>query len=390
METEIISVSDDFFACADNLINPAAPVAKPGTFTEKGAWYDGWESRRHNSRPYDYVIFKLKYPGSIRGINMDCTTFGVGNSFCFGELEGAYVENDEAEPKWEIVIPKVPIIPNSNNFFRLRHPTKIYNLLKLNGYPDGGLNRLRVYGIVRKSEPSALTKERIDLLFVGNGGMVSGCSNVHFSHPSNLLFPGRGENMGDGWETARSRAPQNSEWVILKFGAPGIVDEVIIDTKDFKGNFPQKVEIYAINTPMDKPHYHSDMKWTHIAGGKLRADALVKFPISENNSSQVFTHLKVQIFPDGGIKRVRALGYFITSATPASRPEPASEIVVTSAQKENEVQNTEKSNTPYNLRKRPTVDYSQPLRPRRRLSIEAGSNQHVAVKVEPSSAKRVR
>lgn len=94
------------------------------------------------------------------------------------------------------------------------------------------------------------SKPPVDLLFAGNGGKVTGCSNAHFSRPHNLLLPGRGENMGDGWETARSRAPENSEWVILKFGAPGIINEVIIDTKDFKGNFPQRVDILAIDTPL--------------------------------------------------------------------------------------------------------------------------------------------
>lgn len=390
MEAEIIDVSDDFFACAGNLIKPAAPVAKPGTFTEKGAWYDGWESRRHNPQTYDYVVFKLKYPGSIKGINMDCTTFGVGNSFCFGELEGAYVQNDEAEPIWENVIPKAPIVPNSTNFFRLQHPTKIYNLLRLKGYPDGGLNRLRVYGTVRKPEPSELTSERVDLLSAGNGGVVSGCSNLHFSHPSNLLLPGRGENMGDGWETARSRASNNSEWVILKFGAPGIVSEVIVDTKDFKGNFPQRVEIYAINTPLDKPHYHLGLKWTRIAGGRLRADALVKFPINTTNSSRIFTHLKVQIFPDGGIKRVRAMGYFMSMEAPASRTKLASKNSVISASKENETQNVDKPNSPYNLRKRPAIDYSQPTRLRKRLSMEVGGSQRTGDKIKTPPFKRLR
>ncbi|KAI0225229.1 Allantoicase, partial [Massospora cicadina] len=131
METEIKDVSNDFFGCAENLINPTTPVANPGTFIENGAWHDGWESRRHN-------------------LNLMITS----DSFCYGELEGAYVENDEVEPNWELVLPKAPIIPNSNNFFKLRNPTKIYNLLKLKGYPDGGMNRLRVCGTVRRLEPS--------------------------------------------------------------------------------------------------------------------------------------------------------------------------------------------------------------------------------------------
>ncbi|KAJ9071973.1 Allantoicase [Entomophthora muscae] len=364
MESEILEVSDDFFAEADNLINPKPPVAKPDTFTDKGAWYDGWESRRHNHLDHEYVIFKLKYPGSIKGVDMDCTTFNIGNSFRFGELEAAVVEGDE-EPAWETIIPKSAITPNSNNFFCLRQPTtKYYNLLRLKAYPDGGLNRLRVYGAVRQPQPSDRSKPAVDLVFAGNGGKVAGCSNAHFSKPHNLLLPGRGENMGDGWETARSRAPDNSEWVILKLGAQGSINDVIIDTKDFKGNFPQKVEILAIDTPLEKPHYHRGLKWTRIAGGSLRPDAIVKFPIRQPHRNLIFTHLKVQIFPDGGLKRVRALGYFMADSESVDLPNKLQSATNPTGQEQAETESP--IITPYNLRARRSLEYGHSSRKRKR------------------------
>ncbi|KAI0231835.1 hypothetical protein L0F63_006406, partial [Massospora cicadina] len=93
----------------------------------------------------------------------------------------------------------------------------------------------------------------------------------------------------------------------------------------------------------DKLHCHSSMKWTRVAGGKLRADALVNFPINVTNRRRGFTHLKVQILPDGCIKRVRALGYFMSTEAPDSRPDSApnvitsaSEVAVLTAQEEPE------------------------------------------------------
>jgi allantoicase len=57
---KIIACSDEFFASAHNLINPLPPIRRPNTFTENGAWFDGWETRRHNESPEgDWVIIRL-------------------------------------------------------------------------------------------------------------------------------------------------------------------------------------------------------------------------------------------------------------------------------------------------------------------------------------------
>ena len=51
--------------------------------------------------------------------------------------------------------------------------------------------------------------------------------------------------MGDGWETRRSREPGHSDWVVIKLGAKGIINKVVVDTAHFKGNFPQQVKLEA-------------------------------------------------------------------------------------------------------------------------------------------------
>ncbi len=84
----------------------------------------------------------------------------------------------------------------------------------------------------------------IDLFAIEHGGRAILCSDQHYGTKHNLNFAGRGGNMGDGWETARRRAPGN-DWVILRLGHPGHIGKVEIDTAHFKGNYPDRAELRA-------------------------------------------------------------------------------------------------------------------------------------------------
>lgn len=55
-----------------------------------------------------------------------------------------------------------------------------------------------------------------DLAHVFAGGRVVHVSDQHFGVGGNLILPGRGKDMGDGWETKRSRAKDHKDWVIIK------------------------------------------------------------------------------------------------------------------------------------------------------------------------------
>jgi allantoicase len=110
-------------------------------------------------------------------------------------------------------------------------------------YPDGGIARFRLFGSVVPVFPAGSVT--VDLAHVANGGLAVAYSDQHFGKASNLLLPGRGVDMGDGWETRRSRVPGHSEWVIVKLGAPGLIERAIIDTAHFKGNFPKMAKLEA-------------------------------------------------------------------------------------------------------------------------------------------------
>ena len=109
--------------------------------------------------------------------------------------------------------------------------------------PDGGIARFRLFGVVVPVFPDR--SSTIDLAHVANGGLAVAHSDQHFGRASNLLLPGRGVDMGDGWETRRSRGGDHFEWVIVKLGAAGLIEKVIVDTAHFKGNFPKMAKLEA-------------------------------------------------------------------------------------------------------------------------------------------------
>jgi allantoicase len=85
-------------------------------------------------------------------------------------------------------------------------------------HPDGGLGRFRAYGRV-VPVIAADGAGAVDLASVLGGATVTGESDQHFGRGGNLILPGRGIDMGDGWETKRSRGRLGSgagDWVVIK------------------------------------------------------------------------------------------------------------------------------------------------------------------------------
>lgn len=88
-------------------------------------------------------------------------------------------------------------------------PSKTYTHLRLNIFPDGGIARIRTYGVMVPPTTEKLLRREIkgqslvDLVAMENGGVCEGLSDAHYGHPRNLIKRNRGINMADGWETAR-------------------------------------------------------------------------------------------------------------------------------------------------------------------------------------------
>ncbi|KAI0743487.1 Allantoicase [Daedaleopsis nitida] len=305
---KVTSVSDDFFAEAFHLLLVEPAPSLKGQFGPKGALFSGWESRRHNPS-YDWCIIKLGTTGSITGFDIDTSHFN-GNEAPQASVDILYSPDGSApqvdDPRWMELLPKVDLGPSSSHLFAVS-PSKGVNYVKLNMYPDGGIARFRVYGLVSPVAPSD-TSAVFDLAHVFSGGRVVYTSDQHFGVGSNLILPGRGKDMGDGWETKRSRAPGHKDWAIIKLGATGLLSQVEIDTAHFKGNFPESCELHAVYSSELVPTDVPDDGWTPILPRTKLGPHRQHFFQLENVGGTPYTHVKMTIYPDGGVKRVRVLG----------------------------------------------------------------------------------
>ncbi|KAL8712581.1 MAG: hypothetical protein Q9220_003112 [cf. Caloplaca sp. 1 TL-2023] len=317
LDSSILAFSDEWFAAASNLTKPNPPIRRPGVFVDTGAWYDGWETRRHNPEPYDWVIIKLGVAsGRVNGVEVD-TAFFDGNHAEAVEVQGCYEVGEDANAEvvkkeysgWRPVLGHRECGPTQRQAWTVqddRHVTHV----RLCMFPDGGIARFRLYGQVVPVFPTSMDQQ-VELSAAVMGGMVVDASEEHFgSSSSNLLLPGRGVDMGGGWETRRSRVKGHVDWVIVRLGSRGHIRRIIVDTAFYRGNFPQAMKVDACDCVAGTPKAE-DTRWKEVVGlQKLGPDKEHEYagPSLNHVEGAAYTHLKMTIVPDGGVKRFRVLG----------------------------------------------------------------------------------
>jgi len=310
---QALQANDEFFAPKENVLKPGRGVYVPDKYTDRGKWMDGWETRRRRTPGHDWVIIRLGLAGIVRGVDIDTNHF-LGNHPPYASLDACWLA-EGASPEqaaWAEILPKSPLEPGCQNLFAVTDG-RCRTHLRLNIYPDGGVARLRVFGEVvpdwSRLDPDAL----IDLAAVEHGGQALACSDRFFSDMRNLILPGPSRNMGDGWETRRRRGPGH-DWVIIRLGAAGHIRRLEIDTTHFKGNYPDQCSVEGGLFPegtRDFPE-ESDAAWTVL---------LPKTPLQAHHQhifedvlpeAGPYTHVRLTIFPDGGIARLRVFGTRVT------------------------------------------------------------------------------
>jgi allantoicase len=308
---KVLLCSDDFFAEKENLIKPGRGIFIPEKYTDRGKWMDGWESRRKRTPGNDWCIIRLATPGKVHGVDIDTNHF-LGNHPPFASIDGCSIRKTKKvewdNVNWREILSKSPLQPGSQNFYVI-DDDKVYTHIRLNIYPDGGVARLKVYGEVFSDWNQQEANKFVDLAAAVNGARAVLCNDMFFSHMENLIMPGRGKNMGDGWETKRNRNPGNRDWVIVRLAHKGVIDKISIDTKHFKGNYPDSCMIEgAVLSNDEQIHPSSVIKWTMILPQtKLNPDQKHYFE-KEIASKNAFTHVRLSIFPDGGVSRMRIWG----------------------------------------------------------------------------------
>lgn len=305
---EVLAANDDFFAPKEGLIKPGKPEWREGEYTDRGKWMDGWETRRRRTPGHDWAIVKLGIPGVIRGVVID-TSYFTGNyperasiDACAidGAVSGDRMAGDDI--RWEPLLPESRLKGDAQNLFAISGDRRVTHL-RLNIFPDGGVARLRVHGAVVPDEHTFAGNAEVDLAAMANGGFVVSCSDMHYGNRQNLIIPGRSTHMGDGWETKRRRGPGH-DWSVVRLARRGVIERVELDTDHFKGNAPGSAMLECCDAPRGfDPH---NARWQELVPQTpLDADAQHRW---EKVPALIATHVRLNIYPDGGVARLRLFG----------------------------------------------------------------------------------
>ena len=300
-----ISCSDDFFAPMARMLKDQAPIFIDGKYDDHGKWMDGWESRRKRTAGHDWCIVKLAKPGVIHGIEIDTTHF-TGNYPPAASIDACSTSDAPNEKtKWRELVAQSALSGDSQYQYAI-DDAEICTHVRVNLYPDGGIARLRVYAEPKVRWDDLAPGELVDLAAALNGGVALACNNEHFGTMGNLLTPGRGADMGDGWETRRRREPGN-DWVVIALARAGKIKRIEIDTAHFKGNYPDRCGIQAAHLELvNLNSIDADSQaWRELLPQvKMEADHEHVF-VDEITGSDLVTHIRLNIYPDGGVSRLR-------------------------------------------------------------------------------------
>ncbi len=311
----VVAASDEFYAAKENLIKPGAPVFVPETYGAKGQIYDGWETRRRRGpggampdrTASDWVIVRLGVPGVVRSVVVD-TAFFTGNypQACSADACSVPgypgVEELTGPCAWQEIVPRVLITGDHRHLFSVAADRRSTHV-RLNIFPDGGVARLSVHGEVLL-DPGLLDGLTLDLAALENGADVADTSDRnYYSSPRNAISPGLSRVMGEGWETRRRRRPGH-EWLVIRLAGQGVIDLAEIDTSWYRGNQPDTASLQALDATTGASIYDQGAWRDLLPPVRLLPDTPHRFRVSGAPA----THVRLNIFPDGGVARLRLYG----------------------------------------------------------------------------------
>jgi len=311
----VVAASDEFFAAKENLIKPSEPVFVPNTYGPRGQVYDGWETRRRRgpggTQPepaaHDWVVVRLGFPGVVRSIGVD-TAFFTGNfpQACSADacsVTGYPSSEELADSRgWEEIVPRVLLTGSARHAFKV-HASRRFTHVRLNIFPDGGVARLHVHGEV-VPDPALLEGLTFDLAALENGADVATHSDeYYYSSPRNLISPGLSRVMGEGWETRRRRKP-GYEWLVIRLAGQGVVDLAEIDTSWYRGNQPESASLQTLDATTGASLTDKSAWCDLLPPVRLLPDTPHRFRVEGAPA----THVRLNIFPDGGVARLRLYG----------------------------------------------------------------------------------
>ena len=332
IDAKVVSVSNQRFARAENLISPNTPTFDPALFGRQGKIMDSWESVRHNEAEFDWMILELPIASIIDCVSIS-TQFHRGNHAEAFELDGW----DEQVQQWRTIVPRMHLNGHSMHGAESVAGARAFRKVRVRMYPDGGLTRL---GLFSKSLPpheramllapsprawpafDAQTKKpltpmfaataaeiaqnrkrlqgsRMDIANAAVGGRIVSASDEHYSPAANVIAPSAPRGMADGLESARSREAGHSEHVVIALAQPACIARIELDFSHFVNNNPREVAIDGRVNGAWKPLVaRTNVK--AFAGNSIAWDLT-----ATNEGDGLCDQIRVMAFPDGGINRVR-------------------------------------------------------------------------------------
>ncbi len=324
----VLYANDDFFAPKENLLKASKPVWIEDKYTDRGKWMDGWESRRRRTPGFDWCILKLGLPGLVRGFLVD-TSYFTGNypercsvEGCAADVSVPLAQLTSDQHLWQAILPESALRGDTRNFLEVDSGLRATHL-RFRIFPDGGVARLRVHGEVLPDWSRILAAQsEMDLAAVEHGTRAVTSSDRHYGNPNHLLLPGASTHMGDGWETKRRRGP-GYDWCVLKLGAPGTIRRIEVQTTHYKGNFPESCSLETCHAPGITDDAFATalgvagnaptgagvpLDWRELLPrSPVQADSRLLFEKELRAAGQA-THVRFNIFPDGGVARLRLWG----------------------------------------------------------------------------------
>ena len=317
--SKVIFCSDEFFAPAERMLQCSEPLWIEGKFDDHGKWMDGWETRRRRDGKNDYCFIKLGQKAVINGFNINTSHF-TGNytpgvsimGGCFAsDLSESDIVNNTDNGVWFDLLKVQKLDGDSDNIFSSTDQQEVTHL-KLTMYPDGGIARFHAFGSICFDD-SLYDVQQTNVAAASAGARAIYANDEHFGKLQNILAEHAPLNMADGWETRRRREPGN-DWGLIELPRPAIISSIMIDTKFFKGNYPDSFSICAscIEEPTDNTLKVQSMFWSELIGRqKLSMDQENMFTLDDIKHQEPITHIRINIFPDGGISRLKLLGTFV-------------------------------------------------------------------------------
>ena len=311
----VVAASDEFFGAKENLISPSEPVFVPEKYDARGQVYDGWETRRRrgpdgtqpDATASDWVIVRLGVPGVVRSIVVD-TAFFLGNFPQACSADGCSVAGYPSSEElirsrdWREIMPRVLLTGSARHAFKVNSARR-FSHVRLNIFPDGGIARLHVHGEV-VPDPAMLGGLTTDLAALENGAdVVASNDQNYYSPPHNVISPGLSRVMHEGWETRRRRRPGH-EWLVIRLAGQGVIDLAEIDTSWFRGNQPDLVSLQTLDATTGAS-FTDESAWRDLLPPvRLLPDTPHRFRVT----GQPATHVRLNLFPDGGVARLRLYG----------------------------------------------------------------------------------